>query len=119
MNDKASQLVHEIGSLILESVSEAAEAWTLSVARFEFLDGATKENFAYLSESGDGTFFRPSLDDQILDKVNSLREETRVNDERWIVCLIRVSPSGQVKISFEYTDSDKWNPQSFQHLDFS
>jgi hypothetical protein len=119
MNDKASQLVHEIGGLILESISETADAWTLALARFEFLDGATKENFAYLSESGDATFFRPSLDDEILDKVNSLREETRLNDESWIVCLIRVSPSGQVKISFEYTDSDKWAPQSFQHLDFS
>jgi hypothetical protein len=119
MNDKASQLVHEIGGLVLESVSEAADAWTMTVARFEFFDGTTKENFAYLSEGGDATFFHPSLDDDIFDKINSLREETRLNDERWIVCLIRVSPSGQVKITFEYTDSDKWNPQSFQHLDFS
>lgn len=119
MNDKASKLVHEIGRMILESIYEVAEAWRLAVVRFEFLDGATRENFAYLTERGESAFFRPSLDDEILDKVRSLREETKVKGECWIVCLVKVSPEGGVKISFEYSDPERWAPQDFSDLDFS
>jgi hypothetical protein len=106
---KCDELIHEIGSLIVNSEDYADDKWQGITVVGDFSHGQQSMNgYAYFDD-GDFEAKIPGFD--ALRKIRDLREEMKKeNDEEWHQCLIHVTkPDFKINIKFEHEDPDRWS----------
>jgi predicted nucleic acid-binding protein len=116
MNSESNELVQEIAGMIYQSVEEFGIDWKMAVARFQFLDGACKDTYAWVSNSNSLSFYHPELDMEICEKVEKFRYFSSIDENKWCVCLVTISSDRKINIEFEYEDSERWDPKLFDEL---
>ena len=105
MNEQANQLIQEIGSLLKGEVSNIEPSWVSAYARIQFMDGATKETYSFISDDEEKRFFFPENDFELEELFSSLRQET----DDWKVCLVALKNDRNIDIDFEYQDENRWS----------
>jgi hypothetical protein len=105
MNEQANQLIQEIGSLLKAEVSNIEPNWVGAYARIQFMDGATKDTYSFMSSNEERRFFFPENDFELEDLFSSLRQAT----DAWKVCLVTLKNDSNINIDFEYQDENRWS----------
>jgi hypothetical protein len=115
---KCDELIHEIGSLIVNSAAYANDQWQGIAAVGNFSHGEqSMTGYAYLDDGG----FKPRTPGfPTLRKVRELRQEMKKEtNKEWHQCLIHVTkPDFKINIKFEYNDPDRWSLKTIS-LDIS
>jgi hypothetical protein len=116
MNNQADELVQEIAGMIFKSAQDESNDWKRVLARFQFFEGACKDTYSWISFDNEVNFYFPSMDMEIAEKAELLREVSAVDDKQWVVSLVSISSNGDINIDFEYDNSNRWDPQKFVDL---
>lgn len=106
--ERANELLAELGSLIVGSQDVAGEDWS-SLAVVAIRDGGwSVSGLLYVDGDDDATPFLP--DEEFDDLVRDFYDATLVEDKPgWLSCLIQVKRADmQMRIAFEYDDADRW-----------
>ncbi|MEW9921824.1 hypothetical protein AB2B41_19630 [Marimonas sp. MJW-29] len=107
-----SELAFAVGELIVEDPGIAGKEWEAISVVATFRDGA-EELVGYRYES-DGGFeaLEPVNADDILDKLEELRDAMDEEVEgAWVQCLIHIAkPDFSFRVQYEYSDPDRWSP---------
>ncbi|MFM9829122.1 MAG: hypothetical protein ACKVOB_10340 [Sphingomonas sp.] len=106
--ERANELLADLGSLIVGSQEVAGEAWS-SLAVVAIRDGGwSVSGLLYVEGDDDATPFLP--DEEFDDIIRDFYDATLVEGKPgWLSCLIQINRDGmQVRITFEYENADRW-----------
>jgi hypothetical protein len=105
-----NQLVHKIGSKLVEDIGGRKKDWAhlVLVGRIED-DAAQMTGFVYY-ENGDFESVSPR-ESSILELLTELRRTIAAVDNKqpWLSCLIRIDrDTGEINFEFEYDKAGRW-----------
>lgn len=115
--DSQNQLIHEIGTLILNDIASEGVDWASLALVFRIQEGAQGASGFYYDAAGNGEPAAPN-DFTILEKVHDLQTAMRSAEGRsWHRCLIQIiHRTHHISIQFEYDDPNRWqiNPKTLE-----
>lgn len=112
MTDAAqADLTVALGELIVEDPGFATRPWVALSLVATFAEGQQSvTGYRYLAD-GDFEAQIPRNLDEVLDKLEELRNAMAGDQQPWLQCLIQITrPDYDLKLAFEYDDPAKWAP---------
>lgn len=106
--DRATNLIHEIGALVVGSETLRARDWA-GVSAVAILGDGSAQMSAYSYDAA-GKPTPGHLDRALFDKFDELRDAMRGPGKRpWLTALVQIKRAdGSINIDFDYDDAMRW-----------
>lgn len=107
--DRATELVHEIGSLIVAAQMKDSDAWD-SIAATAIVQGGSVQISGFFYEDGDKPKAARLGSSALADRFEALSVAMQKPDSgRWVAALVQIRrDTGRVTMDYEYTDPARW-----------